>query len=245
MLDKDQARITFLGQAGYIIESQGIQVVIDPYLSDSVGRLDPRFTRQVPIPMKPEALCADYFIVTHNHLDHLDPETISAYPHKDNTLFIAPRRAAMALRELGVPRIQVVDHGDEAVFPGLRISGVFALGSDPDVVDTTGYHIAFDNGRSVYHTSDTAFCSLLTQACPKAEVLLCCINGKDGNLTIDEAIRLTRAVGPRYVIPNHYDMMALNAEDPRAFQYFHEAENAPGQCTILSIMETFEWREGL
>jgi len=83
---------------------------------------------------------------------------------------------------------------------------------------------------------------LLLKACPKtAEVLLPCINGKFGNLNIAEAVSLTKAVKPRYVIPNHYDVMALNSENPESFKYFWEAEKAQTKCVILQVMEMFEW----
>ena len=243
MSTDQSARLQFLGQAGYLMEACGVTVVIDPYLSDSVAKLDARFARQTPIPMRPQDLRADYYIVTHDHLDHLDPETIEAYPWKKETQFIAPRHAARTLRKLGVENITVVDHGDRASFPNLEVEGVFALGTGPDVLDTTGYKITFANGRTVYHSSDTGMCNLLLQAAPNAEVLLCCINGKDGNLSVEDAVRLTCAVAPRYVIPNHYDVMALNAENPLAFAYAHEEAKAAGECKIMKPMEIFEWRQ--
>ena len=108
-----------------------------------------------------------------------------------------------------------------------------------DVLGTTGYKITFVNGKSVYHTSDTAFCDLLLKACPKADVLLTCINGKYGNLSLPQAVSLTQAMQPNYVIPNHYDVMALNSENPESFRYFCQV---PGtQCIVLKPMEEFMW----
>ena len=35
-------KITWLGQAGLLIQTQGVKVMIDPYLSDSVEKINPK-----------------------------------------------------------------------------------------------------------------------------------------------------------------------------------------------------------
>jgi L-ascorbate 6-phosphate lactonase len=122
------------------------------------------------------------------------------------------------------------------------VRGVFALPTGAEVLDTTGYLVTFANGRSVYHTSDTAFAPLLLAAAPKGvEVLLVPINGKWGNLIVEQAVELTAAVGPRYVLPNHYDLMALNAENPETFRWFCQQRNLPTHCVIPTVLEPFVW----
>ena len=237
----DKASLWFLGQAGYFMKSGDVTLIIDPYLTDSVGKTAPDFARAYPTPVAPDAVKADIFVVTHDHQDHLDPETIGAYAHKDSTIFVAPRNAAKALSKLGIPEknIVVADQGDTVEVLGVKIEGVYALATGPDVLDTTGYKITFANGKSVYHTSDTAFCDLLLKVCPKADVLLTCINGKFGNLGVSEAVSLTKAMQPKYAIPNHYDVMALNSENPETYRYFCKV---PGtEVVILKTMGEFTW----
>jgi len=238
-----KAALWRIGQAGHVIHSGGCTVIIDPYLSDRCGTNNPLFSRIIPVPVDPAAVKADVFMVTHDHADHLDPETVGAYRYKEVTTFVAPRRAAKKLKALGIPagNVRVVDQGDTLELPGLAIKGVFALPTDPGVLDTTGYLLTFENGRSVYHTSDTAYCDLLLKACPRAEVLLPCINGKYGNLNVAQAVELTKAVNPKTVIPNHYDVMALNSENPESFRYFLGAAGAAADCVILDVMEPFIW----
>ena len=242
-LAPNQAAICFLGQAGYIIRSCGRTIVIDPYLSDSVGKIAPKFSRAVPVPVSPAKLRADIFIVTHDHLDHLDPDTIAAYRRKKTTVFIAPRLAARKLAALAIPEknIRRIDTGETARVLGVSITGVYAVPTSPDVLDTTGYRIEFPNGRSVYHTSDTAFSELLIKAAPHAEVLLTCINGKWGNLTIPQAVRLAAAVSPRFAIPNHYDMMKLNSADPKKFSALMAKRCLSIAVPILRLLEPFVW----
>lgn len=238
-LQPDQAALFFLGQAGYAIRSCGKTVVIDPYLSDSVGKIAPDFSRILPVPFDPASFKADVFMVTHDHLDHLDPETLSAYAFKNETRFVAPRLAAEKLFSLCVPRKNIVriDINETRTIDGVRITGIHAVPTDDKVADTTGYWMEFRNGRNFYHTSDTSFSSLLLECAPKAETLLTCINGKFGNLNIEEAAELALRVNPRYAIPNHYDLMALNAADPEAFQLIMKEKGSPATVIIPEIMK--------
>ncbi len=243
-LRSGQAGLWFLGQAGYLIRSGGVTVAIDPYLSDAAAANAPEFARLAPPPIAPGDLKVDLYLVTHDHLDHLDPDTIRAYRHAKETQFIAPRLAARKLVQLGLPPAQVMrlDSAEEGIWRDLSIRGIFALATSADVLDTTGYMLRFPNGRTVYHVSDTAFTPLLLQAAPKGvEVMLVPINGKWGNLNIEQAAELAAAVGPRYVLPCHYDMMALNTENPQAFLWLCRNRKLAAQCVIAPAMQPFIW----
>ncbi len=242
-LHNDQAALWSLGQAGYIIRNNRRSVAIDAYLTDSVGAVSPDFARTAPPPIQPEELRVDICIVTHDHLDHLDPETVKRYRHKKTTTFVAPRLACLKLAALGVPKKNIIriDSGEEAVIKGVAVRGVYAVPSELDAIDTCGYRIRFSNGRSVYHSSDTGFSELLLEAAPKSEVLLVCINAKWGNLNAGEAARLTARVAPKVAIPNHYDLMALNGENPRTFEYFVREVSPSIEVKILRMLDHFIW----
>jgi L-ascorbate metabolism protein UlaG (beta-lactamase superfamily) len=69
----------WLGQAGFILRSADCQLVIDPYLSDSLarkyrGREFPH-ERMMPAPILPGELRGmSAVLCTHRHSDHMDPE---------------------------------------------------------------------------------------------------------------------------------------------------------------------------
>ena len=67
-----------LGQSGCEIVLSGEKIVFDPYLSNSVQKLDaPDLCRLVPIANEPKTLDdIDWVMLTHAHIDHCDPETI-------------------------------------------------------------------------------------------------------------------------------------------------------------------------
>ena len=242
-LTENQAALWFLGQSGFIIKSAGVTVAIDPYLSDSAATISPQLARRFPPPIEPAELKVDIYIATHDHLDHLDPETLAGYRHKKTTMFVGPRFVCEKLVALGVrpQNIERIDSGETKVVNSVQLSGIYAVANDPEVIDTAGYKIVFTNGRSVYHTADTGFSTLLLQCAPSAEVGLFVINGKWGNLNVEQAAELAGRVNPRYAIPHHYDLMRINSENPETFKYQVKFINQRIEVKILKPMRPFVW----
>lgn len=240
-IKETEAAVYFLGQAGYFIKSCERTVLIDPYLSDSAGKSDKRFSRLYPVPVEPGKLYADIFILTHDHLDHLDPETIENYGIEKDTVYIAPHLTVKHLYKLGIPdeRIITIDCGETRIVRDVEVTGIFALGTSKDSIDTTGYKIKFNNGKSIYHTADTAYCELLEKSAEYADVMLACINGKYGNMNAEQAALLAKNLGVLYAVPNHYDVMALNSENPELFRYLCEVNGIGERCRILEPGKPF------
>ena len=44
-----------------------------------------------------------------------------------------------------------------------------------------------------------------------------CINGRLGNMSVDDAIKLTKIINPKVGIPTHYGMFESNTEDPKNY----------------------------
>ena len=242
-LRKDQAALWFLGQSGFVIRSCGITAVIDPYLTDSVANVSPKLTRAYPPPIDPSEMKADLYIITHDHLDHLDPETIRAYSYKETTTFIGPRFVCRKLRSLGIAEMNLVqiDSGQSREVRGVAISGIYAVPNDPAVIDACGYRLEFENGRSLYHSGDTDFSPLLLECAPSAEAALVCINGRWGNLNIEQAAGLVNKIKPKFAVPHHYDMMELNSENPEIFRYQMNYINPEIRVEIIRIPDPFVW----
>ena len=69
-------KVTFLGQAGLLFEKDGFKIMIDPYFSNSVERVNPKNYRRIAVSKEVFKIKPDIMIFTHNHLDHYDPETV-------------------------------------------------------------------------------------------------------------------------------------------------------------------------
>ncbi len=202
--------VRWLGQSGYILKTATTTLVLDPYLSNSVGRIAGR-ERTRPIPIDPRTLVADAVICTHTHLDHLDPDTVSVMPK--GTRFITTAEGCEDLRAYGQKNAQILCIGESLTVGDITVTAVFAA----HTVHAFGVVVRTE-GKSLYFSGDTLFDErLLSIAAYKPDVAFLCINGKLGNMRVDEAVTVAAHIDAPVNIPHHYDMFTSNAEDPHKF----------------------------
>ena len=73
-------------------------------------------------------------------------------------------------------------------------------------------------GLTFYFSGDTEYDAELEKLKSfDIDVMFICINGKLGNMNVDDAARLTRILSPRVGIPTHYGMFESNTEDPQEY----------------------------
>ncbi|MBQ8894685.1 MAG: MBL fold metallo-hydrolase [Clostridia bacterium] len=200
-------KIKWLGQGGYLLWDDCNAVCIDPYLSDCVTRLAGR-KRLVPAPIAPEELKADVVICTHNHLDHVD---IDAIPRMDPRItFLAPADCQGKFQELGVKLHRIFEEGDTVELGDFRLEAVHAEHTVPAIGVLVHY-----GDKTYYFSGDTFYHEALVGR--RIDGMFICINGRLGNMNVEEAKTLTRLIQPRFAVPNHYDLLEGNTEDPRKF----------------------------
>ena len=205
--------IRFLGQSGYVIKTLSTTVIIDPYLSDSVNRVANR-PRTLPIPIKPEDLEADAVICTHNHLDHLDPDTVEKVDRK--IPFISTFEGKDVLEKMGFETVKAIKVGDTVTVGDISITAVFAN----HTVEAFGLIVKAD-GMTLYFSGDTLFDEKLFEIKNyKPDMTFICINGRLGNMNVEEALITAKKIGAKTNVPNHYDMFESNSEDPHKFADF-------------------------
>lgn len=205
--------IRFLGQSGYVIKTNTSSIIIDPYLSDSVNRVANR-PRMLPIPINPENVKADAIICTHNHLDHLDPDTVEKV---NRTIpFITTFEGKEVLDKLGFAKVKAIKVGDTVNVGNISIKAVYAN----HTVEAFGLIVKADN-MTLYFSGDTLFDEKLFEIKKeKPDMTFICINGKLGNMNVEEALITAKEIGAKVNVPNHYDMFASNCEDPHKFADF-------------------------
>ena len=81
-------KITWLGQAGLLMETCGKTIIVDPYLSNSVAKIQPHNERRVAVDTRFLKIQPDIILLTHNHIDHTDPETLCHYLSKDSEITV-------------------------------------------------------------------------------------------------------------------------------------------------------------
>ncbi len=208
--------LRFLGQSGYELQSGDSRILIDPYFSDIVGKLQGR-PRLHPVPLTPEEMPCDCVICTHNHLDHLDPETVVLFP--EDQPFITTVEGCPVIEKLGRSKVTALQEGTSVTVGDFTLTAVFALHS----AEAFGLIVEAE-GIRLYFSGDTLFSEQLFEIKKyRPDVTLICINGRLGNMNTQEAITVAKAIGAKVNIPNHYDMFASNSADPYLF-----ADHIPG-----------------
>jgi L-ascorbate metabolism protein UlaG (beta-lactamase superfamily) len=226
--------LAWLGQAGFLMRSAGLTLLIDPYLSNFLaqkyrGREFPH-ERLVPAPLDVADIeRLDFVLCTHRHSDHMDPETLAAIAARHPGCgFIVPAAEVDHARALGLPaeRLLPVDAG-ESVAPadGLVVTAVPAAHEtlEHDAAGRCRFlgYVVRVAGLSIYHSGDTVVFPELSGILGRSTIDcgLLPVNGRDefratrgvpGNMTAREAIDLCRTVGIPLLVPHHFGMFAFN-----------------------------------
>lgn len=206
-------KITWLGQAGLLFEKGTFKIMIDPYLSDSVEKVNPRNYRRVPVDESLLAVKPDVMIFTHNHLDHYDPETIKHFIKEDsNMLVLAPRSVWDEVRKIGGNNNYVLFNRHTSwTENGIRFTAVKAEHSDPTPIGV----IIEDGAKKHYITGDTLYNEEIFEDIPKdIYALFLPVNGVGNNMNMAEAARFAERINAKKVVPVHIGMFdTLTADD--------------------------------
>ena len=211
--------VTWLGQSSFVFEYNGYRLVVDPFLSDIVERREGKKRLMAP-PLSVAELRPDALLITHDHIDHFDPialpEIHRAFPYApivgpESVLRLA-RSHLFESRNLELARV-----GSEHQLGPFAIRSLPAWHSDPNAL---GFLI-ITSERRIYLSGDTLLTPQLLDAladeADRIDLIFIVINGKGGNMTVDDAVSLTARLRPRLAIPTHYGMFAENTENPQRF----------------------------
>ena len=232
-------QLYWLGQAGFVIESQHRRWLIDPYLSDSLARKydGEKFdhVRMMPAPIAPNELPPlDAVLCTHRHTDHMDPDTLQPLASAQSALrFVVPaaareeaiKRCAVTNERLVLAHVgQAVNLGDSMTVEPIASAHETFRVDDAGDHEWLGYILTVEGVR-LYHSGDCipydGLSELLRERC--IDVALLPVNGRDderkeanvpGNFTLDEAIELSVRAAIPYLVAHHYGLFAFNTIAP-------------------------------
>ncbi len=229
-------QIRYLGQNGFVIEWPDKRICFDLYLSNCVYELTGSGIRNYKAPCEIEELKGiDYYFISHDHLDHLDPETIAKIAEiSPNTKFVCPVPHEYLLQGLGVEDrcIIGVDAYESLELDKMKVYAVPEKHEDYTIINgkhaNLGYIVEYQ-GYRLYHAGDAVAEKKLAddlREFGKMHAMFVPINGHDwkrfeqdimGNMNYREALDLCDYVGTELVIPMHYDLFNNNTENPAFF----------------------------
>jgi L-ascorbate metabolism protein UlaG (beta-lactamase superfamily) len=222
MSERAADQLTWLGQAGFLLERGGRRLLIDPWLSPHEGRL------VAPAPFELVSEAIDWVLVTHEHEDHLDLPFLRRLAQRSpGAQLILP--APIEPLAQGILERRPVMPGDRLELGGLVVTVVPAwhcVGTAEGYSDGAGRFVGYvlhGEGPTIYHAGDTVPDPGLRAALggEAVEIALLPVNGRDaqreardiaGNLDAREAVELAAAIGARILVPYHWDGFAGNTE---------------------------------
>lgn len=227
-------KVTWLTQAGLLLETDRLTIMVDPYLSDSVGERNPKKHRRIPVCEEYLKKTPDVLIITHDHLDHLDPDTLSHILDTDRQItVIAPYNSFKKLLEFGH------DHNYVLLDPhsvwsegGVTFYAVKAAHSD-----VTGAGFIIDDGNKTYYISgDTLYNydlidDVLSLVEDGVDYAFLPINGVGNNMNAKDAADLAYEIGAKCAVPLHYGL--FDDIDPATFDFENALVLHPYQPTAL------------
>ncbi len=209
-------KITYIGQAGLVFETDGVVVMIDPYLSDNVAKVNPQNYRRVPVDEKIFEIKPDIMIFTHSHLDHYDGETVSHFiTDKTEMTVLAPGSVWGDVRKIGGNNNYVLFNRHTVwTEKGFKFTAVKAEHSDDFAIGV----IIDDGNKKYYITGDTLYNHEIFKDIPKdVYAVFLPVNGVGNNMNMADAEAFCEKIKPKAAVPIHCGM--FDSIDMNNFKY--------------------------
>ena len=214
-------KVTWLGQAGLAFENENIKIMVDPYLSDSLASRGEGFKRRVPANEEYFEFSPNVILITHEHEDHLDIETLTRIVEnaKSPITFLAPEGSHKKLLSLKGPHNYVMLNAHSVWSErGVTFYAIHAEHSDRYAV---GFII--DDGRKTYYVSgDTRYNydvldDVLELVEDGVDVAFLPINGRGNNMHAKDAADFAYELSAKSAVPLHYGL--FDDINPESFDF--------------------------
>jgi L-ascorbate metabolism protein UlaG (beta-lactamase superfamily) len=255
----------WLGQAGFVIDCDGLRMLIDPYLSDSLaekyrGTRYPH-VRMMAAPLAPSDLDRlDLVLCTHRHTDHMDPGTLQPLAQRFPELrFVVPAASVdEGIKRCGVGMDRLIPVSADSRVHVLENCVVEPIASAHETLDADekGQHpwlgyVIEACGVRLYHSGDCVpyaeLAGRIAQRQP--DLALLPVNGRDearsgngvpGNFTLAEAVELMKEAQVPAMIAHHYGLFDFNTISPEEIDARIAAQER-GACEFFRAQTRGGW----
>ncbi len=197
-------KIIFLGQAGFLFEYENTKIMIDPYLSNSVAKYEPKNERRFPVDESFFEIQPTVMVITHNHGDHYDKETFNRFvTSKTAITVLSPYSVWQDAKSVGGNNNFILfDKGTSITIGNIVFTAVKAVHSDKDAIGV----VMEIEGEKYYITGDTLYSEEIFSSLPegKYKAIFLPINGVGNNMNHKDAKRFAEKVNAKFVVPIHF-----------------------------------------
>lgn len=223
-------QVTWFGHAALKVETNGYQLLVDPYLHDN------------PVAsVAPDKVLADYILVSHGHGDHIG-DTL-AIAKRTGAQVISVNEIAVWLKNKGVKTHgQHLGGGYKHPFGYLKLTLALHGSGLPDGSyggNPAGFLLTTLEGRKIYLAGDTGLFGDMRLIGEEGIELAVLPIGDNYTMGPDDALRAVKLIQPKHVIPIHYNTWGLIAQDAHAWAKRVQAETE-AQVHVLQPGESFQ-----
>jgi len=224
-------RVTFLGHGTFSVETAGKQIVIDPF-----------FTGNPAAATTVDEMSPEFIIVTHGHGDHMGDTVEIA--KRTGALVIANFEITDWLAKQGVSNTHAQHIGGAHQFEFGTVKLTIAhhgsmLPDGSNGGNPCGVLLKLSDGN-IYHAADTGLFSDMKLIGEEGIDLAIVPIGDNFTMGPDNALRSVKMIGPKRVIPDHYNTWPLIEQDANAWAHRVRSETTaepvvlkPGESCAL------------
>ncbi len=253
--------LTFINHITFLIQLRGLNILTDPVYAERVSPLRHLGPRRVRLPGLPFAALPriDVVLVSHDHYDHLDVETLRRLEAGHHPRFLTGLGNGALLRRIGLRDVHESDWWQQTALPSATVtftpaqhwSGRGLLRCNRTLWG--GFHVRADDA-AVYFAGDTGYCRHfqdIRRRLAPIDVALLPIGAyaprwyeAANHMNPEEAVRAHLELGARFSVATHFGCFRLSEEGiDEPLRELAAARLAHGvQASAFAALETGETR---
>ncbi len=227
-----QSSVTWLGHATFLIRIDGMTILTDPFLTEYASPLwifGPRRYVQTGISLD-NLPPINMVVVSHNHFDHLDAETILSLPGKENIHIFVPLGLKSFFKDRGYTNVEELDWNESFSYAGIELTALPAVhfsgrgSNDKNKTLWCSWSISSQCGK-VFFSGDTSYSPTIFKTIGKEngpyDLAIVSIGayktrkyGPASHLTPEEAVKVVMETKSNVAIAMHWGTIELSDEPP-------------------------------
>lgn len=202
------AKLTWYGHAALGLETGGYKILVDPF-----------FEGNPAASITPDAVEADFILISHGHGDHLG-DTVAIAKRTGATVITVNEIAVWAGNQGLQSHGQHLGGGYKHPFGYLKLTLAFHGSALPDGSyggNPCGFLLTTNDGEKIYLAQDTGLFGDMKLIGEEGLDLAVLPIGDNFTMGPEDALRAVKFLEPKTVIPIHYSTWGLIAQDENAW----------------------------
>lgn len=122
--NRSDATVTWVGHSTLLIQLDGVNILTDPQWSDRASPVTFAGPRRITSPgvAMEDLPPIDLVLISHDHYDHLDVDTVQRLDRLHRPLFLVPLRLQDWFEGIGITNVEELDWWESRPLRGLRVT---------------------------------------------------------------------------------------------------------------------------